>query len=146
MHSIYKMGHKAGMKLVHDYATKPGAATPAAPMHDPELEEAHAIVTELKEGIAARWPDIKPEEFLRCTKCKKLLLPGKIRWLELSNLDGRYYWPSTEIPMPAEESQGLFPFGKDCASDTGLFWDYQGHNGKNREVYHASATNPIHGS
>jgi len=52
---------------------------------------------------------------IRCTKCKKVLKPSNIFYLELSNKTGHYYMTLKEEPMPSNESQGKFPFGKDCA-------------------------------
>lgn len=50
---------------------------------------------------------------IRCERCKKLLQnPKNIVYLELSCNDGNYYF----ILPPGHESQGGFPFGKDCAS------------------------------
>ena len=49
---------------------------------------------------------------LRCIQCDKPLDPKKAVWLEW---DTRLGGPSNE-PIPAEHSQGSFPYGQDCAS------------------------------
>lgn len=46
-----------------------------------------------------------------CYKCRKLLNPKKIVWLEL-NMKTNIF--SSEL-CPENESQGMFPFGPDCA-------------------------------
>jgi hypothetical protein len=46
-----------------------------------------------------------------CTRCEKVLNPDKIKWLELSQTDGKYY---EEVP-PGHESQGFFTFGLACS-------------------------------
>jgi len=48
---------------------------------------------------------------VRCERCEKLLDPKNIVWLELSCNDENYY----ETLPAGHESQGGFPFGKDCA-------------------------------
>jgi len=47
----------------------------------------------------------------KCEKCGKPLNDKDVIWLELSLTSGHYY---NEIPL-GHESQGAFPFGKDCA-------------------------------
>ena len=54
------------------------------------------------------------DEALYCESCGEKLNPKRAVWLELSfktNL-----WTDPEVaPWPEEDSQGGFPFGKDCA-------------------------------
>lgn len=53
-----------------------------------------------------------------CTKCGRKLRDNNIAWLELNNVDNKYYLHFDNHPewnMPEEESQGAFVFGKDCA-------------------------------
>ena len=52
-------------------------------------------------------------ETLYCTRCNKKLNPDRVKWLELSNTDGKYY---LEIPE-GHVSQGGFVFGLDCAKE-----------------------------
>jgi hypothetical protein len=47
----------------------------------------------------------------RCIRCEAKLADSKIVWLEFDQRTGTY----TDKPVPAEFSQGGFPFGKDCA-------------------------------
>ena len=47
-----------------------------------------------------------------CERCKKALDPEKIKWLELSATDGKYY---EDIPA-GHRSQGFFSFGVACAT------------------------------
>lgn len=47
-----------------------------------------------------------------CERCKTRLDPRKIVWLELDQTTGEYI--DHELPE-GHESQGAFPFGKDCA-------------------------------
>jgi len=51
---------------------------------------------------------------IRCERCNKLINPDKALWLELSNTDGKYYFPS-QLPE-GHKSQGGFSFGRDCAT------------------------------
>lgn len=53
---------------------------------------------------------------LFCQECGKKLDPIKAVWLELSTETGEYYFGD---PLPEAESQGGFPFGKDCAKKIG---------------------------
>lgn len=47
----------------------------------------------------------------RCERCGEPLKAERIVWLELSQTSGRYY-----LSLPERhESQGQFPFGRDCA-------------------------------
>lgn len=56
---------------------------------------------------------------IQCERCGEILNPKTVKWLELSNTDGRYY-PS----IPDDHiSQGLFSFGRACAK-TQLKEDY----------------------
>lgn len=48
---------------------------------------------------------------IKCEKCGETLTPSKVKWLELSQTDGKYY---TAIPA-GHISQGSFPFGSACA-------------------------------
>lgn len=49
-----------------------------------------------------------------CTRCGEALRAGREAWLELNTLDNTYHDPTTD-PVPADESQGGFPFGRACA-------------------------------
>jgi hypothetical protein len=51
------------------------------------------------------------EALLRCERCNELLDPEKAVWLELDVRENKY----TDMPIPEEDSQGGFPFGKACA-------------------------------
>lgn len=51
-----------------------------------------------------------------CARCGRELEPGRLVWLELSTKTGRYTDPD-RVRIPEDESQGLFPFGKDCAKE-----------------------------
>jgi hypothetical protein len=46
-----------------------------------------------------------------CTRCEKPLR-GRIAWLELDQRDNTYH---DRGDVPADRSQGWFPFGMDCA-------------------------------
>jgi len=46
-----------------------------------------------------------------CTRCKQRL-KGKVAWLELDQRDYTYH---DRADVPADRSQGWFPFGVDCA-------------------------------
>jgi hypothetical protein len=66
---------------------------------------------------------ITEEEKLKCQNCGKKLDPAKAVWLELSNRSGNYYFVTESGPnLPEEESQGGFPFGKDCALNVGRLY------------------------
>lgn len=47
----------------------------------------------------------------KCEECGRELKKETEVWLELSNTNGEYY---KKIPI-GHETQGFFPFGKDCA-------------------------------
>jgi len=49
-----------------------------------------------------------------CECCEAEIKPGRAVWLELNMNTGRYSDPKKTI-VPAEESQGVFPFGRTCA-------------------------------
>jgi hypothetical protein len=53
---------------------------------------------------------LEPEN---CQRCGKPLTEHSKVWLELNCLTGKYSPPGS---VPGGESQGLFPFGKDCAA------------------------------
>jgi len=57
-----------------------------------------------------------------CTKCERKLDSKKIVWLELNNENGQYYYHLKDNHIPENESQGLFPFGRDCAYNIGNIW------------------------
>lgn len=46
-----------------------------------------------------------------CERCKKRHL-SEFVWLELDSVSGKYHQPGD---VPADRSQGLFPFGAQCA-------------------------------
>ena len=48
---------------------------------------------------------------IKCERCGEVLKSKNIKWLELSNTDGKYY---SKIP-DNHISQGEFPFGISCA-------------------------------
>lgn len=48
-----------------------------------------------------------------CTRCGRELHPNKVRWLELDQRINRYH---DFNDVPADQSQGWFAFGPDCAS------------------------------
>ncbi len=50
-----------------------------------------------------------------CERCGKILKPGEAVWLELNMLHGTWHKLGS---VPVDESQGCFPFGKDCARKT----------------------------
>jgi hypothetical protein len=52
---------------------------------------------------------VKPDR--TCARCGKRHL-GAFVWLELNTVTGTYHEPGT---VPPEQSQGLFPFGGQCA-------------------------------
>ncbi len=54
------------------------------------------------------------DENEHCTRCNAILDPDKSVWLELSWKTGKYSDPE-KISIPAQESQGGFPFGETCA-------------------------------
>lgn len=56
--------------------------------------------------------DCIPEEHEHCTECDAPVFPSRAVWLELSIETGEYTLPGK---IPAIESQGGFPFGRDCA-------------------------------
>jgi hypothetical protein len=47
----------------------------------------------------------------RCERCGRELNPGDEEWLELEMSTNRYRLPGE---VDETDSQGLFPFGKDC--------------------------------
>jgi hypothetical protein len=47
-----------------------------------------------------------------CPRCAKRINPAKAKWLEQNNCTGMFVEPGT---VPADESQGWFEFGADCA-------------------------------
>ena len=49
-----------------------------------------------------------------CVCCERELKPGTEVWLEL-DIDTNRYSDPQKNPIPAERSQGSFPFGKTCA-------------------------------
>lgn len=51
---------------------------------------------------------------LTCERCGAPLNEGRAVWLEMSTKTGKYTDP-VKHPLPEDESQGCFPFGKDCA-------------------------------
>ena len=51
------------------------------------------------------------EVIIRCERCGEVLLPEKVKWLELSITDGNYY----ETIPEGHKSQGGFAFGSICA-------------------------------
>lgn len=51
--------------------------------------------------------------FPRCTNCGKDL-KGEFVYLELNSFTGLYVDPD-KLKIVSQESQGVFPFGKDCA-------------------------------
>lgn len=51
---------------------------------------------------------------MNCDRCRRELKRGEEVWLEMSINDGCYYRQG-ELPA-GHESQGLFPFGQDCAA------------------------------
>jgi len=51
----------------------------------------------------------QPERY--CTACNKPL-SGRVVWLEADSVSGEYRQPGL---VPAERSQGCFPFGATCA-------------------------------
>ncbi len=53
-------------------------------------------------------------ECWHCTRCGERLRQSRIKWLELSTKTGRYSDPEVKL-LPADESQGAFPFGQACA-------------------------------
>lgn len=46
-----------------------------------------------------------------CMECGKTIKSGKVIWLEMNMKTGEY----KEELLPGEPSQGMFPFGADCA-------------------------------
>lgn len=50
----------------------------------------------------------------QCARCNEFLKTDRIVWLELSFATGLYHRPE-ENAIPMNESQGLHPFGADCA-------------------------------
>jgi hypothetical protein len=51
------------------------------------------------------------EKKIYCERCKEVLKPDRIVWLEYSQTDQKYY-----RVLPEEHlSQGCFPFGSGCA-------------------------------
>jgi len=51
------------------------------------------------------------DRLIYCERCGEILLPHRIKWLELSMTDGNYY----ENLPEGHESQGGFPFGSTCS-------------------------------
>jgi hypothetical protein len=61
-----------------------------------------------------------------CQECGKFLNPHKIVWLGLSTKTGEYYFVDNPgDTLPEDESQGAFPFGKDCAKKVGKLYKPQ---------------------
>ena len=57
---------------------------------------------------------MKTDVIARCTCCDKPLR-GRIKWLELNSRTNE--WSDPEVaPLPADQSQGAFPFGLTCAA------------------------------
>lgn len=54
---------------------------------------------------------MKPPYHATCERCGAMLC-GEAVWLELNTVTGRY----SKGPVPEDESQGCFPFGRDCAN------------------------------
>jgi len=52
------------------------------------------------------------QEIIKCERCGEILIPNRVKWLELSQTDGNYY---VEIPK-GHISQGAFSFGTTCAT------------------------------
>ena len=52
---------------------------------------------------------------IRCERCGEKLNELTLVWLELNSLTGLYHDPEKN-PVPEEESQGGFTFGKACAA------------------------------
>ena len=50
-----------------------------------------------------------------CTRCGASLNPRTLVWLELNAKTGRYTDPA-HVEIPEGDSQGTFPFGRDCAA------------------------------
>ena len=59
---------------------------------------------------SSQFPDFGKEE--RCTCCDRSLSRKRIAWLELDQRDWTYH---ARQDVPAEKSQGWFPFGATCA-------------------------------
>jgi hypothetical protein len=53
-------------------------------------------------------------EIEHCTCCGKELKPAGIKWLELNSRTNKWSDPEAR-QLPAEVSQGTFPFGLKCA-------------------------------
>ena len=51
------------------------------------------------------------KQVIRCERCGEILIPERVKWLELSITDGNYY----ETIPEGHESQGGFTFGSTCA-------------------------------
>ena len=51
------------------------------------------------------------DHLIICERCGEILLPNRVKYLELSITDGNYY---KKLPE-GHESQGGFPFGLTCA-------------------------------
>lgn len=51
------------------------------------------------------------QEIEVCENCGAELNPERVIWLELDNRTNTF----TSLEIPAEYSQGYFPFGKTCA-------------------------------
>jgi len=56
------------------------------------------------------------EPFEVCESCHRLLDPKLAVWLELDQRDNT--WHGEGDPVPAEHTQGGFPFGASCAKAT----------------------------
>ena len=52
---------------------------------------------------------------LICERCGATLTPQTVAWLELNSRTGEYAVPGTTEWSDGPDSQGCFPFGKDCA-------------------------------
>lgn len=64
------------------------------------------MVTTAKEAAAMK------EHYTQCEKCKRRL-KGKVAFLELDQRNGTFH---DFGDVPADKSQGWFPFGLDCAN------------------------------
>jgi hypothetical protein len=59
--------------------------------------------------------DTPPTMEHRCERCGEQLNPKTAVYLELSTKTGRYTDLDQSGMLPESESQGCFPFGRDCA-------------------------------
>jgi hypothetical protein len=55
---------------------------------------------------------MKPQ-VIRCERCDEILDPKRVKWLELSITDGKYY----KVIPTGHESQGGFAFGSKCVKE-----------------------------